>query len=205
MERLCSPYLTLHDHLSSPNILQSPDWTLHAIHHVLQMLNTYFYPKHIIHGDLHYHNIFVHNNLGTYFHVPAPVKFIDFGRTICLHDNFSQEDIFTLMSIDVMALLRAACRQCMATTQGDRKRHRHNQASSIKNMLTNFLLMNQGMVSMAKLERMVTKSSVRGSHHQNCEQCSVVYDWVDALLREHLFPNKKGRSNSLSFLDITLA
>jgi serine/threonine protein kinase len=198
MERLCSPYLSLHDHLSSSNILPSTDWTLHSFHYVLQMLNTYFYPKHIIHGDLHNHNIFVHNNIGTYMHVPAPVKFIDFGRTICLDGKFSVQDIFTLMSIDVMALLRAACRQCLGTTNVERRGRRHAQAQAIKNMLTNFLAINEGMVSMDTLERMVPKLRVRGS--QICPQCSVVYDWVDALLRYPMFPNKEGR---LSFLDIT--
>jgi predicted unusual protein kinase regulating ubiquinone biosynthesis (AarF/ABC1/UbiB family) len=117
-----------------------------------------------IHGDLHIHNIFVHNNLGTYMHVPAPVKFIDFGRTICLHGNFSEEDIFTLMSIDVMALLRAACRQCLATANVERRGRRHDQARSTRNMLANFLDINEGMVCMHMLERMVPKLSVRGSH-----------------------------------------
>jgi serine/threonine protein kinase len=200
MERLCAPYLSLHDHLSSTHILRSTDWTLHAIHHVLQMLNTYFYPRKIIHGDLHYHNIFVHEHLGHFMHAPAPVKFIDFGRTVSLKDKFSDADIRTLMSIDVLALLRAACRQCQATTDVDRHRARHHQSQKIHEMLTGFLDHHR-MVSMKKLKDMAPQ--VRSPHARHCEQCSGVYDWVDALLRHPMFPNKEGRSNVLSFLDIT--
>jgi serine/threonine protein kinase len=200
MERLCAPYLSLHDHLSSTHILHSTNWTQHAIHHVLQMLNTYFYPQQIIHGDLHYHNIFVHERLGQFMHTPEPVKFIDFGRTVSLNGKFSDADILTLMSIDVLALLRAACRQCRATADVARNRSRHHQSRMIHDMLIGFLD-HHHMVSMQTLERMAPQ--VVRSHAHHCEQCSGVYDWVDALLRHPMFPNKEGRSHSLSFLDIT--
>lgn len=214
MARLRDPYVSLADFASIPNVLSSPHLLVPSIHSILTMLRTHFHPNLIVHGDLHFGNIFVDRRLEVFELSDVSVQFIDFGRTVTLSStDFTADDISYLLSIDAMALLRAACQRCHEYRGDSNNRHAH--AEVVKLMLKSFLNSSTALASWSRLEHVLAPSapSVSLKPSKSCEQCALMYDWIDRLLRHPMFKknptndraNKRraGDNNIFSFLDIT--
>jgi hypothetical protein len=113
MERVKKPYVPMDKFLIT--VRGIPHSTHCVIHNVLTTIRMHFHPKDIIHGDLHFGNIFVDDRFVGFEQPTTPILFIDFGRTINLSTNiikFPRDVIDRILSVDVLQLVRAACREC---------------------------------------------------------------------------------------------
>jgi len=205
MERLQEPYMLMRDFFTT--------CTLHsvhyAIHYTLCMIRTHLHPVRVVHGDLHFGNIFVDQTIGNFAFSAKPIQFIDFGRTTVLSDDFPKKDIELLRSIDVMALVRAACRACIkASTRGPKSGDReHMQATCVIDVVTHFLdykdMKSFSALRLLAIHHMPPDFLKTETKKGTCRQCAEMYDWIEYLLKHKCCVRKDGDGRKLSFLDIT--
>jgi predicted unusual protein kinase regulating ubiquinone biosynthesis (AarF/ABC1/UbiB family) len=124
MERVNTPYVLMDTFLQTVRLLHH--YTYCCIHNVLTTIRMHLHRNDIMHGDLHFGNIFVDDRFVGFEQPTTPVIFIDFGRTINLRDKFPPAVIHRILSIDVLLLVRAACRECFM--QSSLAHDVHNQA-----------------------------------------------------------------------------
>jgi hypothetical protein len=207
MERLQEPYMLLAEFFKT--------CTLHsvhlAIHYTLSMLRTHIHPN-VVHGDLHFGNIFVDGTIGNFACSAKPIQFIDFGRTTVLSQRvFTRKDIQQLCSIDVVALVRAACRACIRASTSKRQHceRTHIQATCVIDVVTHFLECS-GMTTFNGLRLLATTHMPPAfpkteKKKGTCDLCATMYDWIEYLLKHKFCTSKQDKDSryKLSFLDIT--
>jgi predicted unusual protein kinase regulating ubiquinone biosynthesis (AarF/ABC1/UbiB family) len=106
MERVNTPYVLMDKFLQT--VRNIPHSTHCCIHNVLTTIRIHFHRNDIIHGDLHFGNIFVDDRFVGFEQPTTPVLFIDFGRTLNLSTillKFPRNVIDRILSVDVLQYL----------------------------------------------------------------------------------------------------
>jgi hypothetical protein len=182
-----------------------------CMHSILCSIRTHLHSNNIIHGDLHFGNIFVCEEIKMFTVRSNPVKFIDFGRSIKVSEqSYDEPNIRLIFSVDVIMLVRAACRMCVKTSSSKRtspqeKRLHHEWTSLVINMVSTFLD-HGNLIAFEELKTIATTNIAAKDKHKlssssTCSNCSEVFEWVNYLLKHKCF-HRKGHNERGSFLDI---
>lgn len=214
MERMNNDYISLFDYLGK---CRDNNFVNSVMNRVLTTVCTYLQPNQIVHGDLHFGNIFVHaSSLMFLDSDSSPVQFIDFGRTVFLNSlRLSESDRRHLLSMDVMALVRAASRICAHGKKSDPHfERRHSQVNIVMSVVKTFLASAGDLLipvdtlkalvvdrSQTRSSRSLVDSPRSRSSTVACNLCGQIYEWTDALLKHRMFVADNG--DKVAFLDIT--